>query len=284
MTMTPQQFPLLRSVSRSQDRFDSAIASIATGIEAGAIRNVTLKEAKETLSRAVSGAWERYVSDPHFFSGRYLGQPPETQALSNSILIMGLHDIIATSKKLAKTSAAGEAVDAMRSIATEALPLALAVASLKSKVVKGRAPSSAAALPLNPNKVVKTCPCCFRAIAVVSGTMAHHGYQRPGQGWQTASCPGIRFKPLEVSNEGLVWMVEQHKSALDNLKKSHADRDSIDSLQIKRERQIVKISRDDTFWHTAFRRYVAELESEIRQTESSLRLLSKQLEGWKPEP
>jgi hypothetical protein len=197
---------------------------------------------------------------------------------------MGLHDIIATSKKLAKTRAAGEAVDAMRSIATEALPLALAVASLKSKVVKGRAPSSAAALPLNPNKVVKTCPCCFRAIAVVSGKMVHHGYQRPGQGWQTASCPGIRFKPLEVSNEGLVWMVEQHKSALDNLKKSHADRDSIDSLQIKRERQIVKISRDDTFWHTAFSRHVAELESQIRQTESSLRLLSKQLEGWKPEP
>jgi hypothetical protein len=43
MKMTPEQFPLLRSASRSPDRFDSAIASVATGIEAGAIRNVTLK-------------------------------------------------------------------------------------------------------------------------------------------------------------------------------------------------------------------------------------------------
>ena len=68
----------------------------------------------------------------------------------------------------------------VRSFAAEALPLAEAVVSLKDKVVKGRAPSTGPAKPVNPNKIVKTCPCCFRQIAVTDGTMAHHGYQRPG--------------------------------------------------------------------------------------------------------
>ena len=43
-----------------------------------------------------------------------------------------------------------------------------------------------------------TCQICDRAIKANTGVIAHHGYQRPGEGWQTASCPGARALPYEV--------------------------------------------------------------------------------------
>lgn len=53
----------------------------------------------------------------------------------------------------------------------------------------------------------KTCQICGRPIFAESGVIAHHGYQRPGDGWQTASCPGARELPYEVSRERLGWYV-----------------------------------------------------------------------------
>ncbi len=36
-----------------------------------------------------------------------------------------------------------------------------------------------------------------------TGVIAHHGYQRPGQGWQTASCFGARYVSYEVGHDAL---------------------------------------------------------------------------------
>ncbi len=44
-----------------------------------------------------------------------------------------------------------------------------------------------------------TCQICGRAIKSAKGLIAHHGYQRPGGGWQTGSCYGARHLPYEVS-------------------------------------------------------------------------------------
>jgi hypothetical protein len=44
-----------------------------------------------------------------------------------------------------------------------------------------------------------TCQICGRVIKSKTGTIAHHGYKRPGTGWQTASCPGSKGLPYEVS-------------------------------------------------------------------------------------
>lgn len=49
--------------------------------------------------------------------------------------------------------------------------------------------------------VAKTCQICGRPIFAEVGVIAHHGYQRPGQGWQTASCRGARELPFEVSRD-----------------------------------------------------------------------------------
>ncbi len=44
-----------------------------------------------------------------------------------------------------------------------------------------------------------TCQICGRAIKAKKGHIAHHGYKRPGGGWQTASCSGATHLPYEVS-------------------------------------------------------------------------------------
>lgn len=55
--------------------------------------------------------------------------------------------------------------------------------------------------------VAKTCQCCARQIFAELGTIAHHGYERPGDGWQTPSCMGAKYLPFEVSRDRLGEMI-----------------------------------------------------------------------------
>lgn len=48
-----------------------------------------------------------------------------------------------------------------------------------------------------------TCQCCNRGILAKQGRIAHHGYTRPGHGWQTASCFGARRLPWEADRSAL---------------------------------------------------------------------------------
>jgi hypothetical protein len=52
-------------------------------------------------------------------------------------------------------------------------------------------------------KVEMTCQVCARGIMANTGLLAHHGYQRPGTGWQTASCRGAKELPFQVSRDAL---------------------------------------------------------------------------------
>lgn len=46
-----------------------------------------------------------------------------------------------------------------------------------------------------------TCQICGRPIKAKHGIIAHHGYTRPGNGWQTASCDGARHQPYEDARD-----------------------------------------------------------------------------------
>lgn len=67
------------------------------------------------------------------------------------------------------------------------------------------------------------CQCCARPILAKGGLIAHHGYERPGTGWQTSSCPGARKDPWEVSRAALGRMIEGIKNTIEALKKSRAE-------------------------------------------------------------
>jgi hypothetical protein len=47
------------------------------------------------------------------------------------------------------------------------------------------------------------CQCCGRKILANLGSVAHHGYQRPDYGYQTASCMGAKELPFEVDRKAL---------------------------------------------------------------------------------
>ena len=51
--------------------------------------------------------------------------------------------------------------------------------------------------------ITGTCQICSRPIGFKAGIIAHHGYRRPGEGWQTASCYGARHVPFEISRDRL---------------------------------------------------------------------------------
>lgn len=49
-----------------------------------------------------------------------------------------------------------------------------------------------------------TCQICGRAIKSKLGQIAHHGYRQPwGNGERTASCPGARYLPYEISRDAI---------------------------------------------------------------------------------
>lgn len=56
-----------------------------------------------------------------------------------------------------------------------------------------------------------TCQLCGRIIRSKHGVIAHHGYTRPGGGWQTSSCDGTHHPPLEVSNEHLIETIGDYE-------------------------------------------------------------------------
>lgn len=283
--ITPDHFPLLLAAARNGARFAQVLEDIAAGVASGSIRNAVLNEAKHIVSGAVYAGWYKYVVDAYFGFGKSAGHhPPEVIDLYHALSVGGVYDVLAVSRNLAKTTAQGAAVDSMRAFVMEVMPLAEALSSLKDKVVKGRALPAASSRPTNPNKIIKTCPCCFRAIAVKTDKMFHHGYTRPFHGWQSASCPGIQFRPLEVSSEGLEWLINVRRARLgvcEELYMRRHDRTSL--LVLNKHKKLVNITINSLAWTNEFKNYVFKLECEISALKSELPFLENRLAAWLPE-
>lgn len=80
------------------------------------------------------------------------------------------------------------------------------------------------------------CQICERDIKLVflkhevDGTIgrhwviAHHGYQRPhGEGWQSPSCFGAKFRPYEVACDALPIAIENITAYIEGQKKRYKD-------------------------------------------------------------
>lgn len=68
------------------------------------------------------------------------------------------------------------------------------------------------------------CQICERAIKASKGLIAHHGYRRPGQGWQTASCFGARWRPYEAACDALPHAIKACEAFVENRKAFIAER------------------------------------------------------------
>jgi len=164
------------------DRLAAAVAKLEAGIAAGAVRNVDLTEAKFTINRRI----EEIVETRKEYGSRHVGG---VSALNPAI-------------KEAKNNFGRHA------LLTSLLPFRDLLEAAKPLVVKrGQGPKVPTKRELERSAHTMTCQCCERQIYANTGTIAHHGYERPGHGWQTSSCFGAKRLPFEVDRAALGEMI-----------------------------------------------------------------------------
>jgi hypothetical protein len=93
------------------------------------------------------------------------------------------------------------------------VPIAARTDALKTKIGQ-RQPATTKTSIEQAERDAKamTCQVCDRGILAETGCIAHHGYTRPGTGYQTNSCEGARAVPLEISRDGLGHHIKRIKT------------------------------------------------------------------------
>jgi len=266
--------------------FDDSLATLDEAIGRGSIYNVDYKESRETLSRLIETGFDAL---------RDAVRPTLSKAgdeLLWDISLYGVHNIPATRKKLERSPLDEPGIARLRAFVEELSPIVQAYTDLKPRIVMGRKPrETSAPAQENPNKVVKTCPCCVRAIAVTPhALMALHGYRRPGAGFQTASCWGTRFPPLELSPKGLEAMIQQTEGLLtrtrSRLRRLSAQPCQINEILVQ-DRRNPKVSRTvtpkDADWAQVLSQRTTLLQHDADRAQRELVHLREALQAWAPE-
>lgn len=279
--MQIEDFPaLLKGANTSDhllDSFRSAIQIVRFSNETGSdVRTKELDAVKDAVNLAAERAWSQIVNGMFQTYGKipdglndiyYTGQPT-------------LANVAGLVKKLKKVSGFEDTTAKMDWLFHEVSQISDAVTSMKARLVKGRKPRKDP-VHENPNKIVRTCPCCFRKIAISQdGTMVHHGYTRPGSGFQTSSCPGIRFKSLEVSNEGLIWLIDNQKKYLSMVEGKLADALDGKLSNLYDYRVNKHLSPGDQGYDRVLKRYISGLRGEASMISMEIPVLEEKLADW----
>lgn len=269
---------------KDKNKFDYAMITLHNAVNQGSIRKVELDTLKSVLNGACSATWEKHYVDA------YLNQTHEQRAASPMAKDeedlyykdKGFRNMPMIIKKYAKLAHKSSLISMAVQIATEYAPFKDIMDHLKTNATSGRAPSLNIK-PVNPNQVRGTCGWCLRDIAVEkTGLMSHHGFTRPGVGYQTQSCNGVNYKNLEVSLDGLharIIATEQEKKKLESRLK---DLPNALTLNIRKtgSKDIIAIGKDDPNWDNAHYITKINLESEIRSITKELEGLKKVLQNW----
>jgi hypothetical protein len=172
-------------------------------------------------------------------------------------------------------------------VTREFASLQAVVDQAKTKLVKGRVPDpNAKPKEVNPNQVRATCAWCLANQAILAdGRMVHHGYLRPGWMTQTASCQGVRFKCLELSDDGLkarhavvIKERETYRSAI----AAAPSRKKIGMNEIGWGKNTDVITPDQPMWKTALETLVQSLSWRLSMIEKEIDTIGTMLRAWKP--
>lgn len=269
------------SRTRYHQHFMNCVANLAEGVDADAIRNVSFVDSKHTLGTLIYHVWNSELRQAvHSNESEW---DDATKKALNYFPFSGINDVRALENRLQKLRQAGPHKDALQAFIDELRPLNDAVEYLKSRLIKGMAPSTKPALPANPDKDVKTCPCCFRSIAVRGGKMVHHGYERPGNGQLIGNCWGIAYAPLETSTEGLEWLIGFHDNKLKEDKLRLQELPTATKISILVQFPKVKLETytpDHKDWKKVYDIRKGELEGDIRNRKFNLDVYRRHLNDW----
>lgn len=267
---------LLKSVARSPERFDRLVASTEAAAQFGCNASA-LKEIRDGWNLLIERAYDRFFRQP-FTYGK--GWQPDLEVASGTFPAM--HNIVGLDKKLAKVPQT-PAIVAARSVIIEALPVVPQIEQIKARVAAGVKPAKVSvAKPSNPNQIRRTCPCCFREVAVVSGLMAHHGYKRPGYGYQTQSCMGVHYAPLERSDEGLRAVIAMCQRTVAKLGDDLAGLNAATSLTIpgRNGRSEQTVERGTPAFSRENERRAHAINLDLRYYTEALAYMEQRLSVW----
>jgi hypothetical protein len=148
------------------------------------------------------------------------------------------------------------------------------------------------------------CQICSREIKATTGVIAHHGFERPGMGWQTSSCFGARYKPYEQDRSAIPLCMQSIRDATAFTKKRLEDlianppesmTEPLTMFSLA-ERQtferpdgfVAAKSLEDPAYHLGYdylyRKQVAELRFQIKNNDEFLIQLQARYDSWAPSP
>jgi len=170
------------------DRVNKAEAALAAGFTSEAGR-------KEILTYYVSRAFDDVLSNAANVTGVWDVPTIANWRPKHSILFAGCPESVALANQLVDLR------NRIKAATLVAKPKSKAAAQLEARAA-----------------VAKICQICGRPILAERGNIAHHGYQRPGEGWQTASCFGAMHLSFEVSRDHLGQYIEMITKQLADLR------------------------------------------------------------------
>lgn len=141
---------------------------------------------------------------------------------------------------------------------------------------------------------VGTCQICGRSVKSNRGTIAHHGYTRPGTGWQTESCMGSLYKPYEISRDRIPDAIASVQAYIKQSEKKLRWLKSGDAVLTKHvqkefnrktwkyEYEDVEVHPGDSDYQRLLNSEILHTEADIRGSESTLATFQKRYDDWTP--
>ena len=281
---------------KRHESLDRALTHLHDGIAAKAIPNADYNAAKDTINRYVDHAVDGWQKENNWYGQGYTG-------IDTSV--MGAYNLPAAYKEAVKKSTNSDKIKAYADFLATLLPIADALKEAKPFIFK-RQPKAVKTAPVDSTE--GSCQICARIIKNKKGVIAHHGYERPGLGWQTDSCMGARYPSYEVSRDRIPAAIDNLKSFLDNMKSTlkKLRNNPPETLQVRKRgyhrfgggrepdttitlNRPIDFDPKDEVWRYRSDDYVSELknmihqvESQIKSGEPTLTFLRKRYDDWKP--
>jgi hypothetical protein len=277
-----------------------ALDVILNGKLDGMIYGPEYKDAKEALSRRFEEAYSA-LRDPYTRGKGF--DNPDSKWEDKLGSTYGLHSAISVAKRLAKLPPAPtpEFDREVREFFAATQPIAVMIADLKSKVIKGRKP--------NPDVIAKKaavaasrvgrdgeCQICQRRFLLDSrGNLVLHGYQRPGHGYIVGDCFGVGHPPWEVSSDALAEWIERLKARSAQLAQEAARVAKLTTIDVNRgsERnpKFVTLTKGDPpsydsrgklSFEDEIEKRVSDLKQQSKWLADDAKTQTRRLKTWKP--
>jgi len=142
---------------------------------------------------------------------------------------------------------------------------------------------------------MNTCQICGRIIKAPAGVIAHHGYKRPGGGWQTSSCMGAKHLAYELSCDRIAAAIQSVQAFVEIESRNLSDLNSNPpkTITFSINRKSYTVDRPDNFnpdtakgclrprtYENEYMKKIHELKSAIKSARLDLKFLQERLSSW----